>query len=269
MSPRATPALAVIGGTSVYSLAGLDDAVSETKSTPYGAPSAALTFGRIDGVDVVFLARHGAGHALAPHRINYRANVYALKAAGASRVLAINTVGGISARMAPGALVLPDQIVDYTHGRESTFWDRDAAGSMRHAEFGEPFASAWRATVGRVAAREGIALVAPAVYGATQGPRFESIAEIARMARDGCDVVGMTGMPEAALARELDLDYACIAPVANWAAGVDARGVGRRDVAPISLPEIFENLARATGVIPQLVAALAREAAAAIDQSDS
>jgi 5'-methylthioinosine phosphorylase len=158
--------------------------------------------------------------------------------------------------MAPGVLAMPDQVIDYTHGREATYWDSDGEGTMRHAEFGEPYAASMRAAVRAAAASAGVALVEPAVYGCTQGPRFESIAEIARMARDGCDIVGMTGMPEAALARELDLDYACLAPVANWAAGCDERGTGLRDVPPITLDEVFANLKRATAPLPRIVAAL-------------
>lgn len=253
----AAPALAVIGGTSLYDLPGLESPREHRVETRWGAPSAPIVIGRLGGAEVAFLARHGHGHAVAPHRVNYRANVAALAELGVRRVLAINTVGGITPRMVPGALVLPDQIIDYTHGRDSTFWADDGPGTMRHAEFGEPYAPAFRAAVAAAAVAVGVALVEPATYGATQGPRFETIAEVARMARDGCDVVGMTGMPEAALARELELDYACLAPVANWAAGCDARGVGQRDVPPISLEEIFANLARATEPVPRIVAALA------------
>lgn len=251
------PALAVIGGTSLYDLPGLESPRERPIETRWGAPSAPIMVGHLGGAEVAFLARHGRGHAVAPHRVNYRANIAALHAIGVRRVLAINTVGGITPRMAPGALVLPDQIIDYTHGRQATFWDEDGPGTMRHAEFGEPYAPGFRAAVAAAAAAVGVTLVEPATYGATQGPRFETIAEVARMARDGCDVVGMTGMPEAALARELELDYACLAPVANWAAGCDERGTGLRDVPPISLEEIFANLARATGPIPRIVAALA------------
>lgn len=254
----AAPLLAVIGGTSLYDLPGLESAREQQIETRWGAPSAPIVTGRLGGAEVAFLARHGRGHAVAPHRVNYRANIAALHAIGVRRVLAINTVGGITPRMAPGVLVLPEQIVDYTHGREATFWAEDGPGSMRHAEFGEPYSPGFRAEVMAAAAAVGVALVESATYGATQGPRFETIAEIARMARDGCDLVGMTGMPEAALARELELDYACLAPVANWAAGCDERGSGRRDVPPISLEEIFANLARATEPIPRIVAALGK-----------
>ncbi len=250
------PVLAVIGGTSVYDLPGLEATQSREVDTPYGKPSAPVVLGQLAGRPVAFLARHGQGHAVAPHRVNYRANIHALHALGARRVLAINTVGGITSRMAPGTLVMPDQVIDYTHGREGTFWHQDGPGTMTHAEFGEPYGAAMRAAVRAAAAAAGVDLVEPATYGCTQGPRFESIAEIARMARDGCDIVGMTGMPEAALARELDLDYACLAPVANWAAGCDARGVGLRDVPPITLDEVFANLKRATAPLAGIVRAL-------------
>jgi 5'-methylthioinosine phosphorylase len=248
----------VIGGTSVYDLPGLEHAQPREVDTPYGKPSAPVVLGRLAGAPVAFLARHGKGHAVAPHRVNYRANLWALHALGARRVLAINTVGGITPRMAPGALVMPEQVIDYTHGREATFWDSDGEGSMRHAEFGEPYTASLRDAIRRAARDCQLDLVEPATYGATQGPRFESIAEIARMARDGCDIVGMTGMPEAALARELELDYACLAPVANWAAGCDARGVGRRDLPPISLDEVFSNLKRATTPLADIVSRLVR-----------
>jgi 5'-methylthioinosine phosphorylase len=250
------PVLAVIGGTSLYDLPGLEAPRERVVESAWGTPSAPIVIGRLAGVEIAFLARHGRGHAVAPHRVNYRANIAALHSIGVRRVLAINTVGGITPRMAPGALVLPDQIIDYTHGREASFWAEDGPGTMRHAEFGEPYSPGFRAEVAAAAAAVGVALVAPATYGATQGPRFETIAEIARMARDGCDLVGMTGMPEAALARELELDYACLAPVANWAAGCDANGTGQRNVPPISLEEIFANLAHATESIPRIVAAL-------------
>ena len=192
---------------------------------------------------------------IAPHRINYRANLWALHVLGVRRVIAINTVGGISACMAPGTLVVPDQIVDYTHGRASTFWDADGEGTMRHVEFGQPYSASLRAEILHAARATNVALVEPATYGVTQGPRFESCAEIVRMSRDGCDIVGMTGMPEAALARELGLELACLAPVANWAAGCDIDGVGR-SVPPISLDEIFANLKQATGPLPTLLSSL-------------
>ena len=239
--------LAIIGGSGLYALPEfeLDEALVE--QTPYGAPSGPIRVGRLFGANVAFLARHGEGHNLPPHRVNYRANLWALKQLAPARVLAINTVGGITERCAPRALVLPDQLIDYTHGRAASFWDEP--GEMLHVEFGEPYSSTLRADLLAAGATSGVALVDGGCYGATQGPRFETRAEIARMQRDGCDLVGMTGMPEAALARELALDYACLAPVANWAAGAG-------DGLEISLDEVFANLKACNERLPALLRAL-------------
>lgn len=242
-----TPCLGVIGGTSVYALSELEDTQSHTLETPFGAPSGPIRIGLIGSRRVAFLARHGESHSLPPHRVNYRANVWALHALGVRRVLAINTVGGITERAPPRALIVPDQIIDYTHGREASFWD--GAGEMLHAEFADPYSHALRVALLEAGRQAGIALIDGGCYGATQGPRFETVAEIRRMHADGCDVVGMTGMPEAALARELALDYACIAPVANWAAG-------RGDGAPITLDDVFANLAACGGQLPALLRSL-------------
>ena len=241
------PDLAIIGGTSVYALADLEDVESVSPSTPFGEPSGPIRIGVLRGKRVAFLARHGETHSLPPHRVNYRANLWALHAIGARRVLAINTVGGITARCPPQSLIVPDQIIDYTHGRSATFWD--AAGGMLHAEFAEPYAGQLRDQLVDAARCTGISVVDGGCYGATQGPRFETRAEVARLQRDGCDVVGMTGMPEAALARELALDYACVAPVANWTAGCGGAG-------EITLDEVFENLRVATARLPTLLASL-------------
>jgi 5'-methylthioinosine phosphorylase len=244
-----TPALAIIGGSGLYALP--DFALLETieADTPWGTASGPLRVGTLFGARVAFLARHGEGHALPPHKVNYRANLWALKQLAPARVLAINTVGGIALRCPPRALVLPDQIIDYTHGRAASYWD--GAGEMLHVEFGEPYSASLRAALLDAARRAGIELVDGGCYGATQGPRFETRAEIARMQRDGCDLVGMTGMPEAALARELGLDYACLAPVANWAAGAG-------DGLEISLDEVFANLRACNERLPPLLQALLR-----------
>ena len=247
-----TPDLAVIGGTGLYALPGLSDVVRHACETPYGPPSAPIVTGRVGGRGIAFLARHGESHALLPHRVNYRANLHALHALGARRVIAINAVGGIGARMRPRAVALPEQIIDYTHGRYTSFCDVEGA-EVVHIDLSEPYTEALRQRVLRAAAAESIGLVPTGVYGATQGPRLETVAEIARMARDGCDLVGMTGMPEAALARELDMEFACVALVANWAAGCDEHGVGQK-LAPISLEEIHENLRIATAQVPPLLA---------------
>jgi len=241
--------LAVIGGTGVYRLAALENVDSLHLDTPYGAPSGPLRVGRLGQARVAFLARHGEGHALPPHKVNYRANLYALKQAGAQRVLALNTVGGITEAYGPRVLACPDQLIDYTWGRESTFWD--GQGEPLHVDFGHPYSPMLRHKVLAAAKVAGVRVVDGGCYGATQGPRLETSAEIARMRRDGCDLVGMTGMPEAGLARELGLEYACLAIVANWAAGC---GDGQE----ITLAEVLENVAAASAGLPELVAELAR-----------
>jgi len=209
--------LAIIGGSGLTRLSTLAVARREVVRTPYGEPSAALLFGQIAGRDVVFLARHGHGHTIPPHRVNYRANLWALKEKGATAVLAVASVGGIRAAL-PGQLLLPHQLIDYTHDREATFFD---GGDQRvvHVDFTHPYTAALRAKCLAAATAAGIALTDGGVYGAVSGPRLETVAEIDRMDRDGATLVGMTGMPEAALARELDLPYAAIAVVVNHAAG--------------------------------------------------
>lgn len=242
--------LAIIGGTGVYAFPGLADLDRHAVQTRWGAPSSAIVTGTLAGRRVAFLARHGEGHTLAPHRINYRANIAALHALGARRVIGVNAVGGIRDDMGPRVLALPDQLIDYTHGRAASFCDADGEPVL-HAEFGEPYSATLRRDLGAAAQRAGVAVVDDGCYGATQGPRLETRAEIALMRRDGCDLVGMTGMPEAALARELGLDYACLAVVANWAAGC-----GPDPDAPISLDEIHAHLAAATAQVPPIVRAL-------------
>ena len=240
--------LALIGGTGLYRLPGLTDIERRAVDTPYGSTSDSLVVGRLGHRRIAFLARHGESHTIPPHRVNYRANVWALHHVGARRVIGVNAVGGIREDMGPRVLALPDQIIDYTHERLTSYCDV-AGAEVRHVDFSEPYTAALRADILDAARAAGIALVDGGCYGATQGPRLETRAEIARMRRDGCDLVGMTGMPEAALARELGLDYACIALVANWAAGCG-------DEVEISLPEIFRNLEVATAQVPPIVAAL-------------
>ena len=246
--------LAIIGGTGLYKFPGLENIARHELATPFGPPSAPIVAGDVGGRRVAFLARHGEDHALTPHRINYRANVWALHHLGARRVIGVNAVGGIRADMGPRVLAVPDQIVDYTHGRFDSFCDVEGA-KVEHVEFGEPYSAPLRTSVLQAARRAGIAVVDGGCYGATQGPRLETRAEIERMRRDGCDLVGMTGMPEAALARELQLDYACLALVANWAAGCGP-ATSSGQVASISLPEIFANLETATAQVPPIVRAL-------------
>ena len=239
--------LAVIGGTGVYALGDLADVASQTYETPYGKPSGPVRVGLLDGHRVAFLARHGEGHSVAPHRINYRANLAALQMAGARRVVALNTVGGITADCRPGALVCPTQLIDYTWGRISTLGEEDGS-EVLHVDFGDPYTAALRADILAGSRRASVPMVDGGCYGATQGPRLETKAEIARMRRDGCDLVGMTGMPEAALARELGLDYACIGIVANWAAGE-----GPDVDAVITLDEVLATVGTATAGVARVL----------------
>lgn len=242
--------LAVIGGTGVYAFPGLETPERDDVVTRWGAPSSAIVTGAVQGKRVAFLARHGEGHTIAPHRINYRANIAALRELGARRIVGVNAVGGIRGDMGPRVLAVPDQLIDYTTGRVSSFCD--AGGEpVLHVEFGEPYDAALRRALLDAAQRAGVSVVDGGCYGATQGPRLETRAEVARLRRDGCALVGMTGMPEAALAREADIDYACVAVVANWAAGC-----GPDPDAPISLDEIHAHLAAATGQVPAIVRAL-------------
>ena len=242
------PLLAVIGGTGLYRIDALAGMTRHVVETPWGAPSDAIACGNLDGRPVAFLARHGERHSIAPDRINNRANLWALQALGVRRIVAVNAVGGIRADVAPRAVVVPDQIIDYTWGRDSTFGG-DAETPVRHIDFSEPYDPALRRDLLSAAEAAGVPAIDGACYGATQGPRLETRAEIARMRRDGCDLVGMTGMPEAALARELGLAYACLALVANWAAGC-----GGTD--EISLDEVHANLAAATAAIAPVIRGL-------------
>jgi 5'-methylthioadenosine phosphorylase len=209
--------LAIIGGTGLTRLSNLEVAHREVVRTPYGEPSAALLFGQVAGVETVFLARHGHGHTIPPHRVNYRANLWALKARGADAILAVASVGGIRGCQ-PGDLVLPHQLIDYTSGRAQTLFD-GADQRVVHVDFTHPYTPALRDKCLAAARVGGIAVVDGGVYGAVSGPRLETAAEIDRMDRDGATLVGMTGMPEAALARELGLAYAAICVVVNHAAG--------------------------------------------------
>ncbi|CAN7291078.1 S-methyl-5'-thioinosine phosphorylase [Pseudoxanthomonas sp. LjRoot168] len=243
-------ALAVIGGTGVYKLADLQDVQAHDLDTRFGAPSGPVRVGLLDGQRVAFLARHGEGHSVPPHKINYRANLQALKDLGATRVLALNTVGGITDACGPRVLACPDQLIDYTWGRVSTVCEEPGTDVL-HVDFGDPYTHLLRQQILAAAHEAGVALVDGGCYGATQGPRLETRAEIRRMRRDGCDLVGMTGMPEAGLAREMGLEYACLAIVANWAAGC---GTDEE----ITMEEVLANVAAASAGIPALVAALAR-----------
>jgi len=210
--------LAIIGGTGLTSLETLHIIHYEQVSTPYGEPSGPLIYGELCDKPVVFLARHGQDHTIPPHKINYRANISALKQIGVEKVIAIAAVGGIGPEMAPGCLAFPEQIIDYTWGRKHTFFE-DNLAHVTHIDFTHPYCETLRADLMAAARQASLEAREYGTYAATQGPRLETAAEIRRMERDGCDLVGMTGMPEAALACEMGLGYATCAVVANWAAG--------------------------------------------------
>ncbi|HWQ39788.1 MAG TPA: S-methyl-5'-thioinosine phosphorylase [Burkholderiales bacterium] len=210
--------LGIIGGSGLTQLTSLEVSRREVVRTPFGEPSCAVTFGELKGAEVAFIARHGYGHTIPPHAVNYRANIWALRAVGVDRVVSVASVGGIRSDFRPGTIAVPDQIIDYTWGRKHTYFDTTDQ-PVTHADFTHPYCEELRAELLRAAADVQLPVIARGVYAATQGPRLESAAEISRLERDGADMVGMTGMPEAALARELGLCYAAVAVVANWAAG--------------------------------------------------
>ncbi|MBI3041494.1 MAG: S-methyl-5'-thioinosine phosphorylase [Betaproteobacteria bacterium] len=243
--------LAIIGGSGLAQLANLEVTGRLIVRTPYGEPSGALTFGNIFGREVVFLARHGYGHILPPHEVNYCANLWALHSQNVKDVVAIASVGGIRADLSPGTLAIPDQIIDYTHGRKSTFHARTDR-AVTHIDFTHPYCEAMRQRLLKAAAAAGEPAVAGGTYAATQGPRLETAAEINRLERDGADMVGMTGMPEAALAREIDLCYATIAVVVNHAAG---RGASARGIPMADINEVSQRaMARVRRILDQLAA---------------
>lgn len=244
--------LAIIGGSGLSKLPSMESTGRKVARTPYGEPSGPLTLGRIRKREVVFLARHGYGHTIAPHEVNYRANMWALKDAGAEAVISVASVGAISRELRPGGIVVPHQIIDYTWGRRSTFFEGPGA-PVNHIDFTEPYSAPLRALVLKAAAACREAVVDRGVYAATQGPRLETAAEIDRLERDGASMVGMTGMPEAALAREVSLEYATIAAVANYAAG---RGDSEHAVPLERIGAVLEEtMHRVHRIIEQLCAA--------------
>jgi 5'-methylthioinosine phosphorylase len=211
--------LAIIGGSGLYSL-GDDFELEEQalRATPWGDTSADILLGRWNGIPLAFLPRHGPGHRVPPHQVNYRANIWALKQLGVAQIIAVNAVGGV-----------PDQIIDYSSGREHTFFD-GGDDQVSHVDFSWPYSATLRGILLEAGLQLGQPLLASATYGSTNGPRLETAAEITRMRQDGCNLVGMTGMPETVLARELEIDYACLALVVNWAAGVEDKIISMQEI---------------------------------------
>ncbi len=225
---------AIIGGTGFSRLRQFEISQRTVVETPYGKPSEKVVSGKLSGKDFLFLPRHGSTHSIPPHLVNYRANLWALQQQGAVRVIGIAAVGAIDSSLKPGSIVVPDQIIDYTWGRNHTFSDGNGR-EIQHIDFTDPYSAKLRLRLIKAAQKAGVMVAKTSTYAATQGPRLETAAEINRLEIDGADIVGMTGMPEASLACELSLDYACVAIVVNAAAG---RGSG-----PISMESIREVLA--------------------------
>ena len=236
---------AIIGGSGFYHLKNLECIEALTITTPYG-DVAGIQRGNVAGKPVVFMMRHGDGHKVPPHKINYRANIWALKSLGVERIIAINAVGGIGDDCGPGAIVIPDQIIDYSYGREHTFADV-LTDEINHVEFADPYSPAIIQQLLQAAKSVALPVVSSGCYACTQGPRLETTAEIARLKRDGNTLVGMTAMPEAALARELGVAYGSVCIVANWGAGLSEQA--------ITLEDIHAILAQAADKVQGLVGA--------------
>ena len=238
--------LAIIGGTGLTKLANLEITHRQVIRTPYGEPSGALTFGNIRGHSVIFLARHGYGHTIPPHEVNYRANIWALHSEKVKKVVSVAAVGGIHPDLVPGAIVVPDQIIDYTYGRKNTYYEGDGK-PVTHMDFTEPYCEKMRQRCQEAMRASNESFIDNGVYASVQGPRLETKAEIDRLERDGATMVGMTGMPEAALAKEMGLCYAAIGVVANHAAG---RG---SSVHKISYEEIDATLKQTMGRVRNIL----------------
>lgn len=240
--------LAIIGGTGLTTLEGLEITRREVVRTPFGEPSGPVIHGVLQGREVMFLARHGYAHTIPPHQINFRANIWAMRHLGVRKVIAVAAVGGISEEMEPARLVFPDQIIDYTYGRRHTFFEQDLTDVV-HIDFTYPYDQPLRDALIAAAEAANLGAVPWGTYGATQGPRLETAAEIRRLAQDGCHLVGMTGMPEAALAREAGLAYATCAVVANWAAGTGGRTVTMEEIDA----NLVQGMARVRGLLAKVV----------------
>ena len=239
--------LAIIGGTGLTSIDEMQIISNETVATPYGAPSSSLVTGKLANKEIIFLARHGNDHTIPPHKINYRSNIWALKSVGVTDVIAVGAVGGIHEDIPPGRIAIPDQIIDYTYSRKHTYFE-DNLSEVTHIDFTHPYNEQLRQKLLQAVIDCNLDAYNEGVYGATQGPRLETAAEIWRMQKDGCDMVGMTGMPEASLSKELGLNYACCALSVNWAAGKGKSEITMQEieqaieVGMVSVKELLVNL---------------------------
>ncbi len=238
--------LGIIAGSGFYALDALSgaDMTRGSPLTPYGEAACAPIAGSWNDHQVAFLTRHGEKHDTPPHLVNYRANLTALQQVGVRGLLLVNCVGGIPPTLGPGRICVPNQVIDYTWGRESTFFDQ---GEVRHTDLTEPFCAEFRAAI--LAAGASHDLHAGGVYGCAQGPRLETAAEVNRFARDGVDYVGMTAMPEVALARELEWPCAMLSLVVNYAAGRGEGVIDQTDVSRI----LAEGMPRVQKLIGELL----------------
>lgn len=253
---------AIIGGSGFARLEQFEVLDSLHISTPYGATSADILQGELSGEPCLFLPRHGQQHSIPPHKINYRANIYALKQLKAERIIALAAVGGIDKQYTPGTVCLPDQVIDYTYSRAMTFYDGND-GQVWHSEFTEPYAANMRESTISVAKQMGLPLIETGTYAATQGPRFETAAEIKRLKQDGAHIVGMTGMPECSLARELRIPYLTLASSVNYAAGVADNNITIDEITAAMeqassvvyrlLPELLKNVSQLPNEMPELI----------------
>ena len=242
--------LAIIGGSLLGKMQDISRVENEQIKTPYGQASDSFVSGIINDIDVVYFNRHGSAHHFAPHQINYRANMFVLKTLEVTDIIAITAVGGITEKMSPMTWVVPDQIIDYSYGRMQTYNDSNDK-KVNHIDFSYPFEHTLRKKLQTAVEMENLECVSQATYGVTQGPRLETIAEISRMQNDGCDIVGMTAMPEAALARELDMNYATLSLVVNWAAGKG--NVEGQEAEIISMEEIGRRISEGNKISEKLV----------------
>lgn len=227
--------LAIIGGTGLSELSGFERLEKIALKTPYARSKVRLARMAVDEKEFIFLPRHGEGHKIPPHEINYRANIAALAELGVTEIVAVNAVGGIHGDLLPGSVAVPDQIIDYSHSRDASFFDGKLQ-PLQHIDFTHPYTESLRLRILEAAqlanqkTNAGCEIMAGGTYACMQGPRLETAAEIRRLAKDGCDMVGMTGMPEAALARELAIDYASLALSVNWGAGLSDEPITLADI---------------------------------------
>lgn len=246
---------AIIGGSGFYEYEALNSQTKIELQTPYGSHSKPLIKGKLNDTECVFIPRHCWGHKIPPHKVNYRANLWALNQLKVTNIIGTNVVGGISKHMMPGTLLLPDQLIDYTYGREHSFFDGntnfdcDTFQITSHVDFTEPYSPQLRKKILNFFSEEKISSVSSGVYGCVQGPRLETAAEIQRLKKDGCDVVGMTTMPEAALARELGIHYAALTVVVNWAAGIKEKALLMDEI----IKTIEVNMMKIKEFLPNMV----------------